>query len=162
MEIQAKQQIVPFLWFDSQAEEAMHFYTSIFENSSNGVVTYYGKNSPLPEGTAMTVSFTLNGQQFMGLNGGPHFKPNEAVSFVINCHTQQEVDHFWDKLSEGGTIQQCGWLKDKFGFSWQVIPVQLGQLIQDKDPEKANRVMQAMMQMKKIEIAGLEKAYQGN
>jgi predicted 3-demethylubiquinone-9 3-methyltransferase (glyoxalase superfamily) len=153
--------ITPFLWFDSNAEEAAQFYTSIFKNSKILQTSRYGEDGPGPKGTVMTIRFELNGQEFIALNGGPHFKFNEAVSFVVNCETQQEVDEYWKKLTAGGKEVQCGWLTDKYGLSWQITPTILGQLIADKDPEKARRVMQAMMKMVKIDIEELKKAYQG-
>src|ERR1700674_1937485 len=143
--------ITPFFWYDDKAEEAANFYCSIFKNSRVGSVTRYegegAKASGRPAGTVMTVEFELEGQKFVALNGGPHFKFTEAVSFVVNCETQQEVDEFWEKLSEGGEESQCGWLKDKYGLSWQVVPTILSKLLQDKDPEKSQRVMKAMLQM---------------
>ncbi len=155
------QKIAPCLWFDNNGEEAAKFYTSVFQNSSIKSISRYGKNMPLPEGTALTVSFQLEGQSFLALNGGPMFKFSEAISFVVNCETQKEIDEFWKKLSEGGQEQQCGWLKDKFGLSWQVVPVQLGEMLQSKDSEKAGRVAQALMKMIKLDLAVLEKAYDG-
>jgi len=155
------QKITPCLWFNQNAEEAVRFYISIFENSKIEAVTHYNKNMPLPEGTVLTVEFQLEGQEFLALNGGPVFTFTEAISFIVNCETQQEIDSFWSRLSEGGQIQQCGWLKDKFGLSWQIVPVQLGQMIKSKDVEKANRVLQAMMQMVKLDIETLEAAYRG-
>jgi predicted 3-demethylubiquinone-9 3-methyltransferase (glyoxalase superfamily) len=155
------QKITPFLWFDDQAEEAMHFYVSIFKNSKIGDVTRYGDAGPGPKGSVMTASFGLEGQQFTALNGGPQFKFNEAISFVVDCKTQDEVDDLWDKLSEGGQTQQCGWLKDKFGLSWQIVPSVLIELITDPDPRKSQRVMEAMLQMTKIDIAKLRQAYEG-
>ena len=153
------QKITPFLWFDNNAEEAVNFYTSVFKNSKIGSVTRYGEDGPGPKGTAMTVPFQLEGQEFTALNGGPHFKFTEAISFVINCRTEEEVDYFWEKLSEGGEESRCGWLKDKYGLSWQVVPTVLIEMLQDKDPAKSKRVMQAMLQMKKIDIKGLQQAY---
>ncbi len=157
-----KQKIIPFLWFDNQAEEAVKFYTSIFKNSKIGKMARYdeegAKASGMPKGTVMTASFELDGQQFVALNGGPQFKFTEAVSFVVNCETQEEVDMFWNKLTEGGEEVQCGWLKDKYGLSWQVVPTILSELLADKDPEKSKSVMQAMLQMKKIDIARLKQA----
>jgi predicted 3-demethylubiquinone-9 3-methyltransferase (glyoxalase superfamily) len=155
------QKISPFLWFDDQAEEAMHFYVSVFKNSKVGNVTRYGDAGPGPKGSVMTASFELEGQQFTALNGGPHFKFTEAISFVVSCETQAEVDELWDKLSEGGQTQQCGWLKDKFGLSWQITPVALMELMSDPDPERSRRVMEAMLQMTKIDIAKLRQAYEG-
>jgi predicted 3-demethylubiquinone-9 3-methyltransferase (glyoxalase superfamily) len=152
--------ITPFLWFDTQAEDAAEFYTSIFKNSKITSVARFPEGSPGPAGTVMTVSFELDGQSFTALNGGPLFKFNESVSFVVNCETQEEVDELWNKLSEGGAESQCGWLEDKFGLSWQIFPTVLGEMLQDKDAEKAKRVMQAMLQMKKIDIAVLKRAYE--
>ncbi len=144
--------ITPFLWFDTQAEEAMQYYVSIFKNSKPLGVNRAG-------GKVMTVTFELDGQQFMGLNAGPHFKFNEAVSFFVNCETQAEVDELWEKLSAGGQQSQCGWLKDKFGLSWQIVPAALRTLMSDPDPNKSNAVMQAMLKMNKIVIADLQKAH---
>jgi predicted 3-demethylubiquinone-9 3-methyltransferase (glyoxalase superfamily) len=154
------QQITPFLWFDNNAEEAMKFYTSIFKNSKIGSVRRYGDAGPGPKGSVMTGTFQLNGQEFMALNGGPLFKFTEAISFFVNCETQEEVDELWEKLSAGGQESRCGWLKDKFGLSWQIIPRILGELLGDKDPVKAKRVMQAMLQMSKIDIKKLKQAYE--
>jgi predicted 3-demethylubiquinone-9 3-methyltransferase (glyoxalase superfamily) len=155
------QKITPFLWFDTRAEEASKFYTSIFTNSKVGNITRYGDAAPGPKGSVMVASFELNGQEFMALNGGPQFKFTEAVSFVVNCDTQEEVDYYWEKLSQGGQKVQCGWLKDKFGLSWQIVPTALGRLMSDPDPEKCKRVMQAMLQMSKLDIKALERAHQG-
>ena len=152
------QKISPFLWFNDQAEEAMNFYVSIFPNSIVLSVSRYGDAGPGAKGTVMVASFELNGQTFMALNGGPLFTFTEAVSFYVNCETQQEVDYFWDKLCEGGQPSRCGWLKDKFGVSWQIIPTILGQLMGDKDPEVSKRVMQAMLQMQKLDIEKLKQA----
>jgi predicted 3-demethylubiquinone-9 3-methyltransferase (glyoxalase superfamily) len=152
------QKITPFLWFDGQAEEAMNFYTSIFKNSEVGKVSRYGDAGPGPKGSVMTASFELEGLQFTALNAGPTFEFNEAISFVVHCESQEEVDHYWDNLSAGGQTSQCGWLKDKFGLSWQITPDILIQLISDKDAAKAGRVMQAMMTMTKINIAELKQA----
>jgi predicted 3-demethylubiquinone-9 3-methyltransferase (glyoxalase superfamily) len=146
--------ITPFLWFDNQAEEAVGLYTSVFKDSKTGTVT------PGPNGRAMTVAFELAGQKFVALNGGPHFKFTEAISFFVHCENQQEVDYYWNKLSPDGE-GQCGWLKDKFGVSWQIIPGILTEMLQDQDPQRAQRVTKAMMQMKKIDIAALEAAYRG-
>jgi predicted 3-demethylubiquinone-9 3-methyltransferase (glyoxalase superfamily) len=151
--------ITPFLWFDDNAEEAVHFYVSIFKNSRILNVSRYGDAGPGATGKVMTAGFELDGQEFIALNGGPQFSFTEAVSFLVSCQTQPEVDALWDKLVEGGTPSQCGWLKDKYGLSWQIIPVALGQMLSDKDPEKAGRVMQAMLQMQKIDIQALEQAY---
>ncbi|HZI62071.1 MAG TPA: VOC family protein [Pyrinomonadaceae bacterium] len=156
------QPVTPFLWFDNNAEEAMNFYISVFKNSKVGRVTRYGEAGPGPAGSVMTVEFELDGQKFVGLNGGPHFKFTEAVSFTVRCETQEEIDYYWDKLSEGGQTSRCGWLKDKFGLSWQVEPRILGDLMADKDPEKAKRVMEAMLKMDKIDIEPIKRAYEGN
>jgi predicted 3-demethylubiquinone-9 3-methyltransferase (glyoxalase superfamily) len=153
------QKITPFLWFDNNAEEAVNFYTSVFKNSGIGNMSRYGDAGPGPKGQVMVADFWLNDQRFIALNGGPQFKFTEAVSFVINCETQEEVDYYWERLADGGQESMCGWLKDKFGLSWQVVPAILGKLMSDKDAEKAGRVMQAMLQMKKIHIPTLLKAY---
>lgn len=154
--------ITPFLWFDHQAEEAARFYSSVFKNSRIETVTHYdeagAKASGRPAGSVMTVAFNLNGEPFTAINGGPAFHFTEAVSFVINCEDQEEVDYYWDKLTEGGEEVQCGWLKDKFGLSWQVVPVELGAILGDKDPAKASRAMQAMLKMKKIDLGALKNA----
>ncbi len=161
------QPITPCLWFDSQAEEAARYYTSIFENSRIGTITRYSEAGHdvhgQPAGKVMTVEFELNGQPFTALNGGPHFKFNEAISFQIMCRTQEEVDRYWNKLSQGGDpkAQQCGWLKDKYGLSWQVVPTVLVEMMSDPDREKADRTMEAMLQMKKIDISALERAFEG-
>lgn len=152
------QKITPFFCFDNQAEEAMNFYVGIFRNSKAIRLDYYGKDMPMPEGTVLTASFELFGQRFVALNAGPMFQFTPAVSFMVECDTQEEVDYYWNKLSADPQAEACGWLKDKFGVSWQVAPRQLGQLISDPDPVKVGRVMQAMMQMKKIDIAGLQRA----
>jgi predicted 3-demethylubiquinone-9 3-methyltransferase (glyoxalase superfamily) len=153
------QKIIPFLWFDGRAEEAMSFYTSIFKNAKIGRVTRYGDAGPGPKGTVMSATFQLEGQEFMALNAGPQFKFSPAISFFVDCKTQEEVDELWEKLSAGGKTERCGWLTDKFGLSWQIIPSILGELLSDKDPEKSQRVMKAMLQMDKIDIAGLKRAY---
>ena len=153
------QTITPFLWFDGKAEEAMNFYASIFKNSKIGSVTRYGEEGPGPKGKVMTATFQLNGQEFIALNGGPQFAFSPAISFLVNCETQQEVDELWEKLSEGGEKQRCGWLKDKFGLSWQIVPSALGVMLRDKDAGKSRRVMKAMLQMDKIDIEGLRQAY---
>lgn len=156
--------ITPFLWFDNQAEEAVQFYTSIFKNSKSGKSSRYDEEASRAagrsKGTVMTVPFRLEGQEFIALNGGPHFKFTEAISFVVNCESQEEVDYFWEKLSEGGDekSQQCGWLKDKYGLSWQIVPTILEKLLTDKDAEKSRRVMHAMLQMKKLDIKKLNEA----
>ncbi|MDQ1486153.1 MAG: hypothetical protein QOJ62_1846 [Actinomycetota bacterium] len=156
------QKITPFLWFDDNAEEAMNFYTSVFKNSTVLTVRRYGKGGPGPEGAVMTATFELEGQQFYVLNGGPMFRFTEAISLFVSCETQAEVDELWDKLVEGGEPSQCGWLKDRFGLSWQIIPTALGELLGDPDPEKAQRAMQAMLQMSKIDIAALQEAHAGS
>jgi len=165
MTIKIRQKITPFLWFDDKAEEAATFYTSIFKNSKVGKITRYGEEATgptgRPAGSVMTVEFELEGQDFVALNGGPMFKFTEAISFVVNCETQEEVNNFWSKLSAGGEESRCGWLKDKFGLSWQVVPTVLIEMLADKDTAKAKRVMHAMLQMDKIEIPMLEKAYDG-
>jgi predicted 3-demethylubiquinone-9 3-methyltransferase (glyoxalase superfamily) len=154
------QKITPFLWFDGKAEEAMNFYVSVFKNSKVVRVSRYGEGGPGPKGTVMSATFELEGQQFYALNGGPQFTFTPAISLFVNCETQQEVDELWDKLSEGGKKERCGWLKDKYGLSWQIIPSALGKLLGDKDPAKANRVMMAMLQMDKIDIQRLQQAYE--
>ncbi len=154
------QKITPFLWFDNQAEEAMNFYVSIFKNSKVLSVNRYGDGAPAPKGTVMTANFQLDGQEFTALNGGPMFKFSPAISFVVHCETQAEVDEYWEKLSAGGKENQCAWLDDKFGVSWQIVPNVLIELLSNPDPLKAGRVMQAMMQMTKIDIAGLKQAYE--
>src|ERR1700738_1866307 len=153
------QKITPFLWFDGKAEEAMNFYVSLFKNSKVVKVTRYGEAGPGPKGTVMSATFQLEGQEYYALNGGPQFTFSPAISFFVNCETQQEVDELWEKLSEGGAKQRCGWLKDKYGVSWQIIPSVLGKLLQDKDAGKAKSVMNAMLQMNKIDIKGLQQAY---
>ena len=158
------QKITTFLWFDGKAEEAANYYVSIFKNSKIGTITRYGEAgaeaSGRPKGTAMVVTFQLNGQEFMALNGGPHFKFSEAISFVVNCQTQREVDRLWEKLSEGGEEGQCGWLKDKYGLSWQIVPTILSKMVQNKDAQKSERVMSAMLKMHKIDIKTLKQAYE--
>lgn len=155
--------ITPFLWFDNNLEEAMQFYKSVFKNVKLGDIQRYPENSPGGmAGKAMTATFEIEGQQFMGLNGGPMYKFTEAISFFVNCDTQEEVDELWEKLTAGGEESQCGWLKDKYGLSWQIIPKKLGELMGDKDSEKAGRVMKAMLQMKKIDSKKLQEAYDGN
>lgn len=160
------QKITPFLWFDHQAEEAAKFYTSVFENSEVGRILRYdeasAKGAGRPVGSVLTIEFEIAGQKFTALNGGPEFKFNESISFVVNCETQNEVDYFWEKLiADGGRESQCGWLKDKFGVSWQITPTVLIDMLNDKDAKKAERVMKAMMQMQKIDIKTLEEAYGG-
>jgi predicted 3-demethylubiquinone-9 3-methyltransferase (glyoxalase superfamily) len=153
------QKITPFLWFDGQAEEAMNFYTSIFRNSKAGTVTRYGEAGPGPKGSVLTASFELEGLEFTALNGGPHFKFNEAISFHVSCESQEEVDYFWSKLSEGGQPSRCGWLKDRYGVSWQIVPSVLPKLLQDKNAGKSNSVMQAMLKMDKLDIERLKQAH---
>ena len=154
------QRITPLLWFDDKAEEAMNFYVSIFKNSKVLNVTRYGDAGPGPKGSVMTANFQLDGQDFIALNGGPLFKFTEAISFVVNCETQPEIDEFWDKLTAGGQEVQCGWLKDRYGLSWQIVPRILSQLLK-KDAATSNRVMSALMQMKKLDIARLQEAHDG-
>jgi predicted 3-demethylubiquinone-9 3-methyltransferase (glyoxalase superfamily) len=154
------QKITPFLWFDNNAEEAANFYVSVFKNSKVLNIARYGEVGPGPKGTVMTVEFELDGQEFVALNGGPQFKFTEAVSFVVNCDTQEEVDYYWERLSEAGEKSRCGWLRDKFGLGWQVTPTILGKLLADKDQEKANRVMQTMLKMDKLDIEPLQRAYE--
>ena len=152
------QKITPFLWFDTEGEDAARFYTSVFPNSKIGEITRYGSAGPRPEGTVMTVSFELDGQRFVALNGGPDFTFSEAISFQVSCKNQDEVDHYWSTLSEGGEEGPCGWLKDKFGLSWQIVPNRLPELLADPDRERAQRVMEAMLKMRKIEVDELERA----
>ena len=160
------QKITPCLWFDSNAEEAVNFYTAIFKNAKIGSISRYGEAGyeihGKPAGTVLTIEFELNGQAFTALNGGPVFKFNEAISFQVGCESQEEVDYYWEKLSEGGDkkAQQCGWLKDKYGVSWQIVPTVLGKMLQDKNAEKSERVMKALLQMTKIDIQGLKQAYE--
>ncbi len=158
------QNITPCLWFDSNAEEAAKFYTSVFKNSKIGKISRYGKEGHeihgKPAGTVLTVEFELNGQTFTALNGGPVFKFNEAVSFQVYCSSQKEIDYYWEKLSEGGAEGQCGWLKDKYGLSWQVVPTALGKMLQDKNAEKSERVMKALLQMRKLDIKTLREAFE--
>ncbi len=158
------QKITPCLWFDDKAEEAVNFYVSVFKNSKIGSITRYGKEgaevSGRPKGTVMTVTFQLDGQEFMALNGGPQFTFSPAISFLVNCETQEEVDELWEQLSEGGEKVECGWLKDKYGVSWQIVPIVLGEMLQDKDAEKSERVMKALLQMDRIDIKTLKQAYE--
>lgn len=148
------------MWFDDNAEEAVNFYLSVFKESKIVNVMRYGEIGPGLKGTIMTITFQLNGEEFIALNGGPDFTFSQAISFFVHCKTQDDVDELWEKLSEGGEIQQCGWLKDKFGVTWQIVPTVLGEMLQDKNPEKSKRVMQAMLQMEKLDIAGLKRAYE--
>ncbi|WP_276374987.1 VOC family protein [Chryseolinea sp. H1M3-3] len=156
-----EQKITPFLWFDDNAEEAINFYTSIFKDSKVVNISRYGEHGPGPKGSLMTATFQLHGQEFMALNGGPMFKFTEAISLFVKCKTQEEIDELWEKLSAGGEKSRCGWLKDKFGLWWQIIPPVLGELLNSKDSEKSGRVMAAMMKMSKIEIKKLQDAYDG-
>lgn len=153
------QKITPFLWFDDRAEEAANFYVSVFKNSKILGVTRYGEAGPGAKGTVMTAGFMLDGQEFAALNGGPQYTFSPAISFVVNCETQEEVDEFWEKISEGGEKRQCGWLQDKYGVSWQVVPTVMIEMLNDPDPVKSQRVMMAMLQMKKIDITLLKQAY---
>jgi predicted 3-demethylubiquinone-9 3-methyltransferase (glyoxalase superfamily) len=155
------QKITPFLWFDNQAEEAMNFYTSVFKNSKVGRISRYGEAGPGANGSVMSATFELEGQEFIALNGGPLFTFSPAISFFVDCETQEEVDELWEKLSEGGEKQRCGWLKDKYGISWQIIPSALGKMLQDEDDAKSERVMRAMLEMDKIDVRGLKRAYDG-
>jgi len=159
------QKITPFLWFDDRAEEAVRFYVSVFPNSKIGNITRYGEAAAhaaqRPKGSVMTIAFQLDGQDFVAINGGPAFTFSPAISFVVGCRTQEEVDEFWEKLSDGGQTQQCGWLTDRFGVSWQITPVALWEMIEDKDPNKSEQAMRAMLQMDKLDIARLEEAYAG-
>jgi predicted 3-demethylubiquinone-9 3-methyltransferase (glyoxalase superfamily) len=158
----AMQKITPWLWFDTESEEAASFYTSVFKNSRILSTSHYGDAGPRPAGSVMTVAFELDGQEFVALNGGPEFKPNEAISFMVSCESQDEVDEYWDLLtSDGGEASQCGWLKDKFGISWQIIPTELEKLIADPDPERSQRAMAAMLTMGKIDIEAIRKAAAG-
>lgn len=152
------QKISPFLWFDDKAEEAANFYTSIFKNSRILKVSRYGEAGPRPKGSVMSVTFLLDGQEFMALNGGPLFKFSEAISFFVHCETQLEIDELWEKLAAGGEKQRCGWLKDKYGLSWQIVPTVLGKLLNQSDPEKSKKVMEAMLKMNKLDINGLQQA----
>jgi predicted 3-demethylubiquinone-9 3-methyltransferase (glyoxalase superfamily) len=153
------QKITPFLWFDGKAEEAMNFYVSIFKNSKVETITRYGDAGPGPKGTVMIATFQLEGQDFIALNGGPQYTFTPAISLFVDCKTQQEVDDLWNKLAEGGKTDRCGWLRDKYGLSWQIVPSALREMMGDKDPEKSKRVMNAMLQMTKIDIQGLKQAY---
>jgi predicted 3-demethylubiquinone-9 3-methyltransferase (glyoxalase superfamily) len=152
--------ITPFLWFDGKAEEAARFYASIFPRSKVGAIARYPEGTPGPKGSVMTVAFELDGQRFTALNGGPNFKFNESTSFVVHCETQEEVDRFWNKLLEGGTPSMCGWLKDKFGLSWQIVPVYLMQVLEEGDARKTEKLMGAVMQMQKLDLAALQRAVQ--
>jgi predicted 3-demethylubiquinone-9 3-methyltransferase (glyoxalase superfamily) len=156
-----QQKIVPNLWFDTEAEEAADFYTSVFDNSRIVNVTHYTESAPREEGMVMTVEFELDGQRFVGINGGPEFKFDEAISFAIECETQEEIDYFWSKLSEGGEESVCGWLKDRFGVSWQVVPTGIEEVFADPDKERADRAMKAMLGMRKIDMEALRSAADG-
>ncbi len=156
-----KQKIVPNLWFDTEAEEAAEFYTSVFENSRIIGVAHYTEAGPRPAGTVMTVEFELDGQRFVGINGGPQFKFDEAVSFQIACETQEEIDYYWERLTDGGEESQCGWLRDRFGLSWQVVPTGMDELFSDPDPERPRRAMEAMLKMRKLDIEALRRAADG-
>ena len=153
------QKITPCLWFDHQAEEAARFYVSVFKNSKIGEITHYGEGAPRPKGSVLTVRFHLDGQEFLALNGGPVFKFTEAISLIVNCETQAELDQMWEKLSEGGEKVECGWLKDQYGLSWQVAPTVLAKMLSDPDSARADRVLQAVLKMKKLDIQKLEEAY---
>lgn len=158
--VKIQQKLTPCLWFDSNAWDAVTFYTTVFNNVEKGKISYYGPDMPMPQGSVLTIEFQIEGQEFLALNAGPTFKFNEAVSFMINCDTQEEIDYYWDKLTEdGGEESECGWLKDKFGLSWQVVPSMWGDMIADNDVKKVNNVMQAMMKMRKLDIATLVEAY---
>jgi len=154
------QKITPFLWFDGKAEEAMNFYTEIFKNSKVVDIMRYGDAGPGPKGSVMSATFQLEGQEFIALNGGPQFTFSPAISFFVKCQTQEEVDELWDRLLAGGRPQQCGWLTDRYGLSWQIVPTVLGEMLQDKDPDKSSRVMKAMLKMVKLDIAALKEAYE--
>ena len=149
----------PFLWFNNQAEEAVKFYTAVFKNSKTTGITRYGEGAPMPKGSVMTLGFLLEGQEFIALNGGPSFTFSPAISFVVACQTQEEIDYYWKKLSEGGAIEQCGWLKDKYGVSWQIVPILLSEMLKDADVAKSQRVMSALQNMIKIDIETLKYAY---
>jgi len=153
------QKIAPFLWFNNQAEEAVKFYTAVFKNSKTTGITRYGEGAPMPKGSVMTLGFLLEGQEFIALNGGPAFTFSPAISFVVACQTQEEIDYYWKKLSEGGAIEQCGWLKDKYGVSWQIVPILLSEMLKDADVAKSQRVMSALQNMIKIDIETLKYAY---
>lgn len=158
--METRQKITPFLWFDGKAEEAMNFYTSVFKNAKVTSVSRYGEGGPMPAGTVLSAQFELEGQEFIALNAGPQFKFNEAISFFVNAETQEEIDYFWERLTSGGGEESmCGWLKDKFGLSWQIVPPILGRYLSDKDPQRSGRVMQAMMKMRKLDIQKLQDAY---
>ncbi|MGZ4035578.1 MAG: VOC family protein [Bacteroidia bacterium] len=156
------QKITPCLWFDKNAEEAVGFYTSVFKNSKIGGIARYGEDAPMPKGTVMTISFQIEGQQFLALNGGPTFKFSEAISFIVYCKTQKEIDHYWETLRKPGIKGECGWIKDKYGVSWQIVPSIMNELMTDKNTEKSSRVMQAILKMKKLDIKDLKDAFAGH
>jgi predicted 3-demethylubiquinone-9 3-methyltransferase (glyoxalase superfamily) len=160
-EMKDMQKITPFLWFDGKAEEAANFYVSLFKNSKLGKISRYGDAGPGPKGTVMVVAFQIEGQEFIALNGGPQFKFTPAISFVVDCETQEEVDALWEKLSAGGRKDRCGWLQDQFGVSWQIVPTAMAKLMSDPDREKTSRVMKAMLQMDKLDVQRLQQAYDG-
>lgn len=157
----APKKISTCLWFNTNAEEAVKYYLSVFKNSKKGKTSFYPEGSPMPEGSVLTIEFRIEGQEFLALNGGPEFKFTEAVSFVLSCKTQKEIDHYWEKLSKEGSKGQCGWLKDKFGLSWQVVPAELNKMVSSQKAGRSARVMKAIMKMKKLDIAKLKKAYEG-
>jgi predicted 3-demethylubiquinone-9 3-methyltransferase (glyoxalase superfamily) len=159
--VRPMQKITPCLWFDGQAEEAARFYTSIFKNSKMGKITYCGEGGPGPKGSVLTVRFKLDGQNFLALNGGPQFKFTEAISLMVNCKTQKEIDRMWEKLSEGGQEVQCGWIKDRYGLSWQIVPAALSKMMTDPDPERSTRVLKALLDMKKLDLKELKRVYRG-
>jgi len=159
--ISSKQKITPCLWFDKNGEEAAKFYTSVFKKSKILITTYYGDKAPMPKGTVMTVSFKLNGQEFLALNGGPEYQFTEAISLMVNCDTQKEIDYYWEQLSKGGTVIMCGWLKDKYGLAWQVVPTLLGKWFRSKNEVKKQRMLQALWQMKKLDLKKLQDAFDG-
>lgn len=161
MEISGKQKITPCLWFDTNAEEAVNFYLSVFTDSKITGITRYGDGAPMPAGSALTISFTIKGSEFVALNGGPQFKFTEAISLVVNCDTQEEINNYWEKLTAGGSEQMCGWLKDKYGLSWQIVPSVLNNLMHDKDQKRSQRVMTELLKMAKLDIKTLEEAYNG-
>ena len=157
-----QQKITACLWFNNNAEEAVKFYTSVFKNAKKVNVSYYGEGAPMPKGTVLTITFQIEGQEFLALNGGPHFKFTEAISFIVHCKTQKEIDYYWEELSKGGAKVECGWLKDKFGLSWQVVPTIISEMMTGKNAEKSSRVMQAILKMKKLDIKTLKQAYAGH
>jgi predicted 3-demethylubiquinone-9 3-methyltransferase (glyoxalase superfamily) len=156
-----RQKISACLWFNDNAEKAVRFYTSLFKNSKKGKISYYGKDMPMPKGTVLTISFKIEGQEFLALNGGPSFKFTGAISFIVSCKNQKEIDYYWEELSKGGLKEECGWLKDKFGISWQIVPIVLNEMVTDKNMERSSRVMKSILTMKKIDIKTLTRAYKG-